>query len=144
MRAEELCRGEDEGASGCPLADTVRCVACGYRWETDDVNVPGRCPSCDQKASVAERCESCAVVEVEHYRSTTWTGQLLDRVLEHEFDAKHYQIDPGSVSAEVREGLKILEHERMRWERETREKAAQERDERQRVQDMQRRSGRGF
>jgi hypothetical protein len=143
LRGEELCRGEDQGASGCPLADTVRCVACGYRWKADDVNVPGPCLSCDQNASVAERCESCPVVEVEHYRATTSTGQLLDRVLEHEFDTKHYHIDPGGVSAEVREGLKVLEQERTRWEKETREKADQEREEQQRVREMQRR-GRGY
>jgi hypothetical protein len=93
---------------------------------------------------VAERCESCPVVEVEYYRSTTSTGQLLDRVLEHEFDCKHYRVDPGDVSAEVREGLKVLEHERARWEKETREKADQERQEQQSVREMQRRSGRGF
>jgi predicted RNA-binding Zn-ribbon protein involved in translation (DUF1610 family) len=142
MRAEELCRGEEQGASGCPLADTVRCVACGYRWQTDDVNVPGRCPSCDQHASAAERCESCPVVEVEYYRTCTSTGQLLDRVLEHEFDCKHYKLDPGAVKADVREGLKVLEYERARWERETREKAEEERQERQRIQEMQRRGGR--
>ena len=80
------------------------------------------------------------MVVVEHYRSITSTGQLLDRVLEHEFDTKHYHIDPGGVSAEVREGLKVLEHERMRWERETREKADQEREEQRRIREMQRRS----
>jgi hypothetical protein len=83
-------------------------------------------------------------VEVEYYRASTSAGQLLDRVLEHEFDTKHYRIDPGDVNAETREGLKILEGERMRWEKETREKADQEREERQRVQEMQRRQGRGF
>jgi hypothetical protein len=106
--------------------------------------VPGPCPSCDQNASVAERCESCPVVEVEHYRATTSTGQLLDRVLEHEFDTKHYHIDPGGISAEVREGLKVVESERTRWEKESREKADQERQEQQRVREMQRKSGRGF
>lgn len=127
----------------CPLADTVRCVACGYRWQADNVNVPGRCSSCDQMASVAERCESCPVVEVEHYRATTATGQLLDRVLEHEFDCKHYRVDPGGVSAEVREGLKVLEGERSRWERETREEAERKREEQRRVREMQRKAGRG-
>jgi hypothetical protein len=123
----------------CPLADTARCAPCGYQWKTDDPNVPGPCPSCDQNASVAERCESCPVVEVEYYRANTQTGLLLDRVLEHEFDCKHYRIDPGDVSAEVREGLKVLEHERLRWEKETREKAEREREERERIRDMQRR-----
>jgi hypothetical protein len=84
------------------------------------------------------------VTEVEHYRESTSTGQLLDRVLEHEFDTKHYHIDPGPVPADVREGLKVLEHERLRWEKETREKADQERQERQSVREMQRRGGRGF
>ena len=121
----------------------MRCVACGYRWKADDVNVPGVCPSCDQNASVAERCEGCPAVEVEHYRTTTSTGQLLDRVLEHEFDTKHYHVDPGDVSAEIREGLKVLEHERMRWEKETREKAEQERQEQQRVREIQRKQ-RGY
>jgi hypothetical protein len=119
-------------------------VACSFRWQTDDVSVPGPCPSCGQNASVAERCESCPVVEVEHYRSTTSTGQLLDRVLEHEFDCKHYRIDPGDVNAEVREGLKVLEQERVRWEKETREKAEEERQEQQRIREMQRKGGRGY
>lgn len=124
----------------------VKCVACQYIWEPEsgDVNAPGGCPNCDQWASVAERCASCPVLEVEHYRSTSSAGQLLDRVLEHEFDCKHYHIDPGGVSAEVREGLKILESERVRWESETREKQRQEWGDKQRVQEMQRRSGRGF
>jgi hypothetical protein len=137
-----LCRGEEQGASGCPLTDTVRCVACAHSWKTDDVNMPGACPSCDQHASVAERCESCPAVEVEYYRQTTPAGRLLERVLEHEFDCKHYRVDPGDVNAEVREGLKVLEQERTRWERETREKAEQERQEQQRMQEMQRRVGR--
>jgi hypothetical protein len=130
----------------CPQATAVKCVACEYRWEpeSNDVNVPGPCPSCDQNASVAERCEMCPVVEVDHYRAITSTGQLLDRVLEHEFDTKHYRIEPGSVAADIREGLKILEQERTRWEKETREEAEREREERTRVQDMQRKSGRGF
>ena len=139
-----MCHGEDEGASACPLADTLRCVACGHRWRTEDVSIPEPCPSCDQNASVAERCESCPVVEVEHYRTTTVTGQLLDRVLEHEFDCKHYRVESSGISAEVREGLKILEHERMRWEQETREKADQEREEQQRIREMQRKQGRGY
>ena len=70
-------------------------------------------------------------------------GQLLDRVLEHEFDTKHYRIDPGGVNAEVREGLKVLEYERTRWEKETREKAEEERQEQQHVREMQRKAGRG-
>lgn len=84
------------------------------------------------------------MVEVEYYRANTSVGAFLARVLEHEFDTKHYRVDPGAVSAEVREGLKVLEHERGRWEKETRAKADQEREERQRVQDMQRRGRRGF
>ena len=82
------------------------------------------------------------MVEVEYYRASTWTGQLLDRVLEHEFDSKHYHVDPGGVSAEVREGLKVLEQERSRWEKETHEKAEQERQEQQRIREMQQRAGR--
>lgn len=108
------------------------------------MNITEPCPSCDQTASAAERCESCPVVEVEYYRMSTATGQLLDRVLEHEFDTKHYHVDPGDVSAEVREGLKILEGERTRWEKDSRDKADQERREQQSIHDMQRRSGRGF
>lgn len=79
------------------------------------------------------------MLEVEYYRGTSATGQLLDRVLEHEFDAKHYYVDPGAVSAEVREGLKVLEQERGRWEKETREESERKRQEQQRVQEMQRR-----
>ena len=128
------------------MAETVCCVFCEYCWqpESGDVTVPGRCPSCEQNASVAERCESCPVVEVEFYRSISLTGQLLNRVLEHEFDCKHYRVEPGSVLADVREGLQVLEQERERWQKEIREKAEQEHQERQRVSDLQRRGGRGF
>jgi predicted RNA-binding Zn-ribbon protein involved in translation (DUF1610 family) len=122
----------------------MRCAACGYSWKVDDPSMMYACPACEETVSTPERCEACPVTEVEHYRSISSTGQLLDRVLEHDFDCKHYHMDPGSVSAEVREGLKILEHERVRWERETREKAEQEREEKRRIWEMQRRSGRGF
>ena len=144
LRAEELCRGgADEGASGCPLVDTVRCVACEHSWQVPDPNAPGPCPSCEQHATVAERCESCPVVEVVHYRRTTSTGQMLDRILEHEFDCKHYRIDAGAVSVDLREGLKILESERLRWEHETRERQQEEWQEKQRIAEMQRKQ-KGF
>ena len=46
-------------------------------------------------------------------------GRLLDLVLEHEFDAKHYHVQASEVRCEVRDGYKILEQERSKWERET-------------------------
>lgn len=83
------------------------------------------------------------MIEVEYYRASSATGHLLTRVLEHDFDAKHYRIDPGDVNAEVREGLKVLEGERARWEKETREEQQKEWEEKRRVEEMQRRRG-GF
>lgn len=126
------------------MADTVSCAGCQCRWMPEDVSVPGACPACGQHASVVERCDSCPVVEVEQYRRGSATGLWLDRVLEHEFDCKHYEIDPGAVPADVREGLKIMESERARWERETREKQQEEFEETQRIREMQRKAGRGF
>jgi len=125
------------------MADIVRCVACGHRWRVEDVSMSYACPACEETATTVERCDKCPVNEVEHYRGTTRCGQLLDRVLEHEFDTKHYHLDPGEVSAEVREGLKVLEQERSRWTNETREKAEREREEKRRVWEMQQRTGRG-
>ncbi|HEY6272618.1 MAG TPA: hypothetical protein VIX19_11580 [Terriglobales bacterium] len=120
-------------------------MPCEYLWEPEsgDVNAPGGCPNCGQWASVVERCASCPVVEVEHYRSITATGQFLDQVLEHDFDCRHYSVDAGSVRADIREGLKVLEAERTRWETESREKAEEERQERARVAALQRRQ-KGF
>jgi hypothetical protein len=69
-------------------------------------------------------------------------GRLLDRVLEHEFDAKHYNVDPGEVSVEVREGLKILEQERYKYEKESSERRRQEYEEKQRVREMQQKQAR--
>jgi hypothetical protein len=83
------------------------------------------------------------VTEVEYQRATTPTGRLLNRVLEHEFDAKHYNVDPGGISVEVREGLKVLEQERSKWEQETRERKQQEYEDRQRVRELQQRQARG-
>jgi hypothetical protein len=103
--------------------------------------MPGACPSCGQWASVAERCEACAVTEIEYRRRSTTTGQLLDRILEHDFDCKHYRMDPGDVSVEIREGLKVLEQERGKWEQETRERQRQEHEERARIKEMQRKQG---
>jgi hypothetical protein len=114
-------------------------VGCQYTWKPEDVAFPGECPSCGQRAATIDRCEDCPVLDIEHYRSVTATGQLLDRVLEHDFDCKHYHIDPGGIDADVREGLKVLEQERSKWEKESRDKAEQEREERRRVQEMQRR-----
>jgi len=140
LRAEEMCRGgEEEGASGCPLADTVHCVSCDHEWKPEDVAVVEACPSCRQRAATVNRCESCAVNEVQYYREHTATGQLLERVLEHDFDAEHYGVDPGSVPADLREGLKIFRNERFRWEKETREKAEQRREEQRRLREMQQR-----
>jgi len=122
----------------------MRCAACGHVWKVDDVSMMYECPSCEEVVSSAERCDRCPVNEVERQRETTRTGQLLDRVLEHEFDTKHYRIDPGDVDAEVREGLKVLEGERVRWQNETREKAEREREEKRRIWEMQQRTRAGF
>lgn len=117
---------------------------CGERWEPEsgDVTVYGYCPSCNAQAAVVERCEGCPVLEIEHQRARTQSGRLLERVLEHEFDCKHYVVDPSAVDVEVREGLKILEQERGKWEKETRERQEEEREEQRRLLEVQRRGGR--
>jgi len=53
-------------------------------------------------------------------------GRLLEQVLEHEFDTKHYRIAPGSVDAELREAFKILSEERARWEEDERKRMHEE------------------
>lgn len=127
---------------GCPKVDTVKCVSCNYRWQpaSRDVRDHGKCPSCGGKSASAERCYDCPVNEVEHRRRHTRAGRLLERVLEHEFDAKHYKVSPGEVDVEVREGLKILEQERAKWDQETRERAEEEREEKRRVWEAQQRA----
>jgi hypothetical protein len=122
-------------------------VACEHRWQPEDIEVPGRCSGCGQSGTIIERCDVCPVVEVDYQRTKTATGRLLDRVLEHEFDSKHYTIDPGEVSIEVRECLKILEQERYKYDKETTERRRQEFEEKQRVRELQQkqmRLGGGF
>jgi hypothetical protein len=144
LRAEELCQGgEQDGATACPLVTAVRCVGCGNSWEPPDIDLPGRCGSCGQSSATLERCDSCPVLEIAHYRATTAAGQLLERVLEHEFDCKHYKVDPGEVDVELREGLKMLEQERGKFDRQAHERRQQEWEDRQRVQGMQQRQTRG-
>ena len=121
----------------------MKCIACEHRWQPEDIERPGRCPECGQSSSVTQRCDGCPVTEVEYQRATTPTGRLLNRVLEHEFDAKHYNVDPGAISVEIREGLKVLEQERNKWEQETRERKQQEYEDRQRVRELQQRQARG-
>lgn len=143
LHCEGLCQGgEQEGASGCPQVTSVRCVGCGNCWDPDDIDLPGPCASCGQTSATLERCDNCPVTEVAQYRSNTSAGQLLERVLEHEFDCKHYKVDPGSVDVELREGLKVLEQERAKYDKETHEKRQQQFEERQRIQEIQHRQTR--
>lgn len=68
---------------------------------------------------------------------------MFERVLEHEFDTKHYRVGVEDVEAEVREGLKILEQERTKYQNEENEEQQREMVEKQRVMDMQRKQMKG-
>jgi hypothetical protein len=85
-----------------------------------------------------ERCAGCPVAEVEDKRVRTRAGKLLERVLEHEFDCKHYKVEMGEVEVGVREGLKVLEQERGKWEEERAKEREEENEEKRRVVAMQR------
>lgn len=92
-----------------------------------------------------DKCEDCPSLMVEYYRGRSAAGRLLERVLEHEFDTKHYRVEAGEVDVEVREGLKMLEQERGKFDKEGREERDREMEERSRVVEIQRKTmgGRG-
>ena len=69
-------------------------------------------------------------------RSST-AGRLLDRVLDLEFDLKHFRMSRDEVSCEERDALKTLEHERGKWEQEESRRMMEEREIESKVQAMQ-------
>ena len=104
----------------------MRCSDCGVTWECDDpgttgalIDYTGACEQCGSRAVVLDRCAHCPVLAVEHYRSITQAGRLLDRVLDLDFDMKHLHIPWSDVTAEEVMGIKILDQERDKWQRET-------------------------
>ena len=125
LRRNDGCRGGEDGASGCPATSRVRCSACGQIREEDEIEMPGAC-ACGCPTCEIERCDDCPAVMVQHMRAHSPAGRLLERVLDHEFDTKHYKVPIEGVDAELRDGLKILEEERARFESDERKRMHEE------------------
>ena len=106
----------------------------------DDTNTPGSCPSCGKRGASTLRCDDCPVNTLDHLRSTTAAGRLLERALDLEFDTGKFKIDWDDVDCELREALRILVHERAVREQELFKRRDEESEERRRVEEAQART----
>lgn len=104
----------------------VRCASCNHSWWCHDTDEPGLCENCDSYYPLILRCDSCPVTGIEHARATSPAGRLLEQVLELDADTKRFKIDWGEVSAEQAFGLRVLDQERSKWEREDMERRKQD------------------
>ena len=121
-----MCQGGEKQQRDCPNATVIKCTECGTRYDAPFPESPPPCPSCKSTAGILQRCERCPVLEIEHVRSHSAAGALLERVLELDFDAKHFRIGWDEVTAEEAWGLKVLDQERGKWQKEdTEEKRRQ-------------------
>ena len=84
----------------------------------DDAGAPGPCPSCGKHGFTINRCPTCPLDDLDHVRSTSAAGQLLERVFHLEFVTTNFSMDWGLVSAEEVQGLRALKEERDRWQAE--------------------------
>jgi len=108
----------------CEVANEVECAKCGTQWEPEDTNTPGRCPECGAYECQVNRCDRCPLNDLDHVRSNSSAGRLLERVLQLDFNTEHFAVSWADVSAEEVRGLQILKEERNRWDREKRDEAA--------------------
>lgn len=88
------------------------------------------------------RCPNCPVLEVETARMSTPAGRLLERVLDLDFDTKHFRIDWSDITAEEAMALKILEQERAKYERESAVRTREEAEMQQRMNQLKNRQAR--
>ena len=121
---------------------------CGARWEPEsgDTSFPGSCPGCGARSSaVIDRCDSCPVLWLDHARSTTAAGRLLERVLTLDANSKHLSYGPDDVTVEEAQALRVLDGERSKWEKELSDRRREDWEMEQRVRDASRKgSGKGF
>jgi predicted RNA-binding Zn-ribbon protein involved in translation (DUF1610 family) len=122
IHSDELCDGGTDGPRGCPDANDVTCGQCGLRRTADDSNAPGACPQCGAWRYTVNRCAHCKLDDLDHARAHSSAGRLLDRLLELEFSAAHFDVPWTDVTAEEVRGLQILKDERDRYQREQAEK----------------------
>ena len=112
IRSHELCKGGTEGGHQCENANDVTCTKCGLRRTVEDTGAPGLCPECGERVYRVERCSDCPVGELEHVRSHSRAGRLVDRILQLEFDSKYFSVPWSEVNAEEVKALEIMKDER--------------------------------
>ncbi len=145
LRRDSICKGGRDGARGCPVASSVSCTECGAVWECNDAGPPdkrlslytGNCGSCGSSSVKLSRCDDCAVTTLDSVRASSHAGALLDRVLELEFDLKHGLARVETIVCEERDGLKILEQERGKWEVEEMRERDRDREQQQAMRTVQ-------
>ena len=116
IRASELCGGGEDGPAACPDANDVTCGKCGLVRTVDDTTAPGAC-ECGSVQCTVNRCDHCPVNELEYVRAHSNAGRLFERLLELEFDTKHFSVPWSDVTVEEQRGLQLLEEERDKYRR---------------------------
>ena len=80
---------------------------------------------------------------IDHYRSNSGAGKLLERVLDLDGYLKRYQIGWDNINAEEHRALTILENERAAWVQEDAEDKRREQEMRMRMEEAKQRGQRG-
>ena len=88
------------------------------------------------------RCATCPVAEIEYRRAVSPAGRLLERVLELDFDLKHFKLTLSDITVEERDALSILEQERSKWDKEESDRRRDEWDQQRRSDEARRQAGR--
>jgi predicted RNA-binding Zn-ribbon protein involved in translation (DUF1610 family) len=118
VRAYDLCDGGEDGPHSCPDANDATCISCGHVFEVEDTNCVPKCPNCGEKGARVNRCARCPLNDLDHARSHSAAGRLLNRLTDLEFDVAKFRVDWADVTAEEALGLRILGDERDRYQRE--------------------------
>ena len=123
--------------------DTARCLECGTLQHFGDPDFLAPCSSCTSTNSVILHCARCPTEMIDHYRSNSGAGKLLERVLDLDGYLKRYQIGWDNINAEEHRALTILENERAAWVQEDAEDKRREQEMRMRMEEAKQRGQRG-
>lgn len=86
-------------------------------FEVEDTNVIPPCENCGEKGARVNRCNHCALNDLDYARSHTAAGRLLNRLVDLEFAVGKFRVDWADVTAEEALGLRILADERDSYQR---------------------------
>ena len=77
---------------------------------------------------IVERCTGCPLNKLDEARHSSYTGRLLDAVLQLDFNAETFSVSFIEIEAEKIAGLQVLREERQFFQKEEMEQRDRERE----------------